>query len=189
MSLREKNTEAYQRYLIHALCAEVASKEAEVQAVRRSLRYRIGEFAIEAWPPSYRTLAIIVRISYALLRRKVRNLDIRLNDKASIPQFPLNGCRSSILVFGCQAPSTLENGDVFSQSDPGSLSYVLDSGRAPGTLVIRIVDQAIVRRISRLRLEGWKVVWLPENECDERDAALVAYLKTHVDDCADFSVS
>lgn len=174
--------ERWNSYLVQLLRADLASKEAEVASLRSSLRYRLGGWLIEAWPLSRRTLVNIIRLLIVFSRFNGRNRGTRRETQAPNLR-AIAGADTPVLIFGEQALGDYCRRSIFCSDDPVVLIQLLDKERPPGTLVVKLANEAIVRRLSRLRLNGWRVVWQPEGGINAIDAHLVAYLESHADEC------
>lgn len=162
---------------------EAASKEAELQSLRNSLRYRVGGWMLEAFPPGRRTIVVAWRLIrlYLALRRGRR--------AASKPQnqlvLPDESRSASTLVLGTAFPAAIQGEDHLWRTDNAQLMALrLDSGAFAKTLIVRVPDGVVMRRIERARLQGTKVVWWPESST-AADSALISYIRTHADECRD----
>lgn len=161
----------YNIYLIRLLQEEAESARIEVSAIRNSLRYRVGGFAVQAFPPSLRSLRPLSQlIRLFLLRRKDAQ--------------PVKAVSSLSLVVNMQAPLWMlssaheldsENTSVWITDNVGLLVQCADKTTETKTLVLRVLSTAVLQRIARLQLQGWHIIWDPQLDV-EHDAAMTAYI-------------
>lgn len=183
MTARNNSKGDWQGYLIEALKEDLNSREAEIDSIRNSLRYRVGGWVLEAWPPSHRTLFIMARMLVAFIRLKKRsNVGTRksVNSTGSVVS---TGQDVEFVVFGRRVPEVYQGTHTICSGDPVALMALLDSDMRAGTLILRLADQALTRRVERLRLSGWRIVWWPEGAETGQMSPQVQYLAAHADEC------
>ncbi len=173
----------YGFYLVKILKEEVSSRDSEMAALRSSLRYRVGGWVLEAWPPSYRTLVIMARMVVAFIRLKRRGSSSRATVPRSLTVPEQTESFTNVVVFGTQVPDPFKVEGTVCFDDPAALIALLDTEQPAGTLVLRVADQAAIRRVQRLRLNGWRVVWWPEESSGVGEPSLACYLSAHADEC------
>lgn len=174
-------------YLVEVLRGEVASREAEIEALRASLRFKVGGWVLEAFPPSRQTIALPVRLLRLFLRR--RNPQLLQHTASEAAPFSAEMSSASTIVLGRNIPHPLEqeNANIWHTQDETLVARRLDmKGSVPGLLVLRGLSEQILRRLERARQTGWRVIWHPEAEPAALDPALEAYIRAHVDEIRDF---
>lgn len=173
-------------YLVEVMRGEVASREGEIEALRTSLRYKVGGWVLEAFPPSRRTIALPVKLLRLFLRR--RNPRLRQHTAREAAPFSAEMRSASTIVLGRNIPHVIEqeNANIWHTQDEALVARRLDmKGSAPGLLVLRSLSEPILRRLERARHTGWRVIWHPELEPAALDPALEAYVRAHVDEIRD----
>lgn len=183
MTARNDAKGDWQGYLIEALKEDLNSREAEIDSIRNSLRYRVGGWVLEAWPPSHRTLFILARMLVAFIRLRKRKNVVAGKRSSSTGSAGFAGQNAEFVVFGHCVPEVYAGERTICSDDPASLVVLLDSDMPAGTLVLRLPDQAISRRVERLRLRGWRIVWWPEGSETGEESPQVQYLAAHADEC------
>lgn len=167
--------------LLDIALQEAASKEAELQSLRNSLRYRVGGWMLEAFPLGRSTLVAawrLIRLYVAL--RHGRGAANKLLAQLALPEESL---RASTLVLGTAVPVAIQGADNLWHTTSAELMALrLDSGASAETLIVRVPDGMALRRIARARLQGTKVIWWPESST-VADPALISYIRTHADEC------
>lgn len=176
-----EKTPNWEAFLIEALREEIATREAELDALRSSVRFRLGGMILESFPPNRRALSAIGGIFRLALRRR----DARAN-KSPAKTADASDIRfgeAAVIVFGYTIPSSIANMDAVKTDSADIIGALLDEPhQEPRTLVMRILSEKIIRRVERARLAGWRVVWCPENGESDIDDALSSYVQAHVDD-------
>ncbi|WP_417530284.1 hypothetical protein [Marinobacter lipolyticus] len=183
MTARNDAKGDWQGYLIEALKEDLNSREAEIDSIRNSLRYRVGGWVLEAWPPSHRTVVIMVRMLVAFIRLKKRKNIVTGKASRSADGAISGGQNVEFVVYGHCVPEVYAGERAICSDDPAALVVLLDSDMPAGTLVLRLADQAISRRVERLRLSGWRIVWWPEGVETGEESPQVQYLSAHADEC------
>ncbi len=165
--------------LIDASREEIAAHEAELHALQGSARYRVGGWLLGVWPPSVRTAGVLLQLLRHFFRRRARrSRNATLRSPGKTPQAAV---QASTIIFGPAVPGADNAEGVWACGDPRLVARRLDMPGRAGTLIIRTVDQQILRRVGRLRYLGWRVHWLPARRQDEADPALLAYARAHTD--------
>lgn len=173
-------------YLVEVMRGEVASRDAEIEALRASLRYKVGGWVLEAFPPSRQTAALPVKLLRLFLRRRYPRLP--QHTAKEVAPFSAGMRSASTIVLGRNIPHLLQqkNADLWHTQDEALVARRLDmKGSVPGLLVLRCLSEQILRRLERARQTGWRVIWQPEVESSELDPALEAYVRAHVDEIRD----
>lgn len=169
MKASSKLKDDWQSYLIEALREDLKSRESEITALRNSLRYRLGGWVLEAWPPGYRTVVVAARFAVALIR--LRKGAKKSGSGRSLRHWDENQsrCGHEVLVFGKQCPDSWSAYKALCLDNASEVAAYLDSSSKPSTLIVTRSNQAIARRIERLKLEGWSVFWHrnPSESCTD----------------------
>ncbi|WP_024849591.1 MULTISPECIES: hypothetical protein [unclassified Aminobacter] len=172
---------SWETFLVEVLREEVASREAELDALRASLRYRVGSWALEAFPPGWGTVIFFSRLLRLFLRRRTQKPSGAISGRhrgQSEAQHHAN-----IVVFGRNVPACYAKDDVWQTKNADLIAHRLDmKGSVPGILVVRQVSEKILRRVERARRDHWHVIWYPEETSSTFDPALVAYILAHADE-------
>ena len=171
-------------FLVEILREEIASRDAELDALRGSLRFQVGSWALEAFPPGRGTIVFFVRLLRLFLRRRTK----RPVAAASNNHPGLNAMmtKASVVVFGHSIPPDIKADNIWLTQDADLVANRLDmKAGEPGLLIIRSLSEKILRRLERARRARWRVVWQPEDETSALDPALAAYIHAHVDDMQD----
>lgn len=170
-------------FLLDIAREEAASKEAELQSLRNSLRYRVGGWILEAFPPGLRTFFVLWRLTKLYL--------IRLHGRGTTGKprsnlvLSVEALQATTLMLGATLPDEVGNIDGFWSTENAELMALrLDSGPIAHTLILRRPSCSVLRRIARVKLGGAKVIWWPEVSVDP-GTALVAHIRTHADQCRD----
>lgn len=168
-------------YLLDIAREEAASKEAELQSLRNSLRYRVGGWVLEAFPPGRRTLVVLWRLArLCIARMRGRATAARASANLVLPEEAL---KSETLIHGSTVPEEMAgSGAVWRTDNAGLMALRLDAGPAATTLVVRRPSGEVLRRIARAKLDGTKVIWWLEDST-EAEPALVAYARAHAHEC------
>jgi hypothetical protein len=167
-------------YLVAALREDIAACEAELELLRGSLRYRVGGWLLEALPLGRRTFVIFFRVLRFYVKRTAGGAPQAKRLPSSLPA-AFSGS-SDVVVFGWENPEGWVDDEVWGTTDADGTAERLDASVSQGVLVIRQVDQRILRRVARLRRKGWRVVYEPNEKVKEANPALVAYALGHVDE-------
>lgn len=160
---------------------EIRSLEAELERIRGSMRYRVGGIILTELMPlgrhSFSAISKLVRLYMS--RRRLWGSEtppggsIR-NDFCTI--------HSNVIVYGSKVSGNGEELDrSYATQDAHAIARHLDAATVAGTLIIRRTDPVILRRMDRLRIAGWKLVWWPENSASN-DPAYMSYVRSHCDE-------
>jgi hypothetical protein len=170
-----------QSYLIDIAREEAASKEAELQSLHNSLRYRVGGWVLEGFPPGWRTFVVLWRLTRLGIAR-MRNRDVTAKASANLV-LPEEALKSATLIHGATVPVEIaDTGAVWRTDNSRLMALRLDAGPTANTLVVRLPAGEVLRRIARAKLDGTKVIWWPEDSADV-EPALVAYARAHAHEC------
>lgn len=166
--------------LIEVLRAEVDAARAETDVVRASLRYRLGDLLLQALPISWGAWRVFPRVLF--LYRTYRRSYV---EKKPAGRVKSSATSSTAIDCNCLIVSTAPVGvehkpGVHCVTDPAAALERLDA--APlSQLVLRKVDESIVRRLWRLKLQGCHIVWWPESL--EAHLPIERYVRVLADEC------
>lgn len=171
-----------EKYLLEATREDVASREAELQAVRSSLRYRVGGWVLEAMPLGRNTFLAFAKLVKVYFRRRA---DASASVSSCLAAINLDEQKllSPVVVLGGGCPATVNAEGAWYTDDAEAVAKRLDLDRKVGTLVLRRPNVEVLRRLERSRQAGWHVIWCPEVEESVHLEPLIAYTKAHVDQC------
>ncbi|WP_137088530.1 hypothetical protein [Ectopseudomonas oleovorans] len=160
------------------LLAEIESRQQELDALRSSIRYRLGDEMLQALPLSWRSLRVLPRL-YALFRTYRRNL-IPRSRKAGVAKTALTvqASNASVIYYG-GAPAESSSA-VWWCSDAAALLARLDMAPV-SQLVLREINEPIARRLGRLQLQGCQIIWWPS--LPEAVDPLQRYVQSLADEC------
>lgn len=172
-----------QSYLLDIAREEATSIETELHSLRNSLRYRVGGWMLEAFPPGGRTLVVLWRlVGLSLARLRGRGVAGNAGRDLVLPEVAL---QRMTLVLGPALPEEVAITDGIWRTDNAELmARRLDSGAPANTLILRLPASPLLRRLERAKLAGTKVIWWPEASVDF-EPALVNYVRGHADECRD----
>lgn len=170
----------YEDQIIELLRAESEGARSEVEALRASLRYRLGDLLLQVLPLSWRSLYILPRLlmfyrTYKRNRMKVESN--KLYEAASQISIDL---KCSCLIFAQSVAETEWDRGACRTDDSAVVQARLDAGPL-SRLVLGKVDEQIVRRLGRLKLQGCEIIWCPE--APETDSAIEHYVRALADEC------
>ena len=168
-----------QSYLLDIAQEEAASKEAELHSLRNSLRYRVGGWALELFPPGRRTFVVLWRLTRLCISHiRGRGAPGNLTENLVLPE---EAREATTLVLGTTLPEGIA-GNVWRTDSAQLMALRLDSGPTASTLVMRLPASEVLRRIARAKLDGTDVIWWPEDSI-EVESALVGYARGHAHEC------
>lgn len=170
----DKPSQYFTRFLNEALLEDLASREAELQDLRNSLRFRVGGIVLEAFPPSLRSFRAVWKLMRMYRSRPGKKEQI---ERGSLPN---HAWRENVVTFGSSHLLDATEIDGWICEDENLVVQRLDFGEK-GTLVIRRPTSMLARRLARVKLQGWRIVWWPENASDF-DPALVEYIAGKADE-------
>lgn len=142
-------------WLVSLLRAEVEAARAETDAVRTSLRYRLGDVLLQALPLSLRSVRVIPKL-FALLmtyRRGVRRRRPAGMAGVSFAALPVGALQCSQVIYKPDVSATSVVDGVLQTNDEGVLVARIDAG-AIDLLVLYAVSEPIARRLARLQWQG-----------------------------------
>jgi hypothetical protein len=168
-------------YLVEALREDVTSLEAELEMLRASLRYRVGELvlqmAVSPMRSGVRTLRRLARLLIGARRRAVGSGGAPL-----ARDLPDAAIKARVVVLGQSLPDSHGLGrELWMTEDVDAVCGMIDAGVVGDRLVLRQAVPALLRRLERARVTGWRVLWWPEPESDQLPA-LAAYARAHCDE-------
>jgi len=169
-------------YLVEALREDVASLEAELDVLRGSLRYRVGDLvlqmAVSPMRSGLRPLHRLVRLLLGARRRAAGSSIV-----AAVRDLPDVVSSAPVIVLGRAPPEHHSLGpDLWITDDVEAVCRRIDSGVVGDRLVIRRAEPAFLRRLERARLAGWRVTWWPEPGPGDAPS-LALYARAHADEC------
>ena len=177
MFLNEKMKAKVLRDVLHE---ELMSRDAELEAIRNSLRYRVGGWVLEALPLGPNTILACIKLLKLYFKRISKD-----SPDITIPKSENTILMSPVVVFGRESPKGVEWEDVWCTLDATLVGERLDREGAAGTLVLRNANVQVLRRLQRSRNLGWYVIWYPEEKesVSMNLKALTDYAKAHADKC------
>lgn len=160
------------------LLAEIETRQQELDALRSSIRYRLGDEMLQALPLSWRSLLVLPRL-YGLFRTYRRNL-IPRSRKAGVAKTALTvqASNASVIYYG-GAPAESSSAAWWC-SDAAALLARLDMAPV-SQLVLRHINEPIARRLGRLKMQGCRIIWWPEEE--QADSLMENYVRALADEC------
>lgn len=171
----DNSCQSFSKYLNEALIEDLATREAELQDLRNSLRFRVGGIVLEAFPPSLRSFKAIWKL--------VRMYQNRPGKKGRVERgkLPSHALQESVVIFGSSSFPDETEVDGWVCEDENLVAQRLDLGEK-GTLVMRRPASMLARRLARVKLQGWRVIWWPEDGASDFDPALVEYIVGQADE-------
>jgi hypothetical protein len=173
-------------YVIEVLREHNNSLEAELQNLQGSAQFRLSSLILNGlFPLGPNTLRTCLKL-FSIYRTRARAGASKA--RVGVDADALRFSSASTIVFGTAMPESMENQQsVWLTGDEAALVARLDQGAGGGVLVVRVPSQAILRRLERIRTEGWHTVWFPESS-GQASPALVAYASSHCDEVREASV-
>ncbi|KJU78803.1 MAG: hypothetical protein C0452_10780 [Pseudomonas sp.] len=165
--------------LQNLMLAEIESRQQELDALRSSIRFRLGDVMLQALPLSWRSLQVLPRL-YALFRTHRRNQGRRSRPE-SITQTALTSqaLGASVIYYGKEAVEGV-SAAACSFTDPVALVARLDMAPV-SQLILRDISEPIARRLGRLQLQECRIIWWPS--VPEADDPLQQYVRSLADEC------
>lgn len=145
----------YTRYLNELLREEIESVQADAQALRNSLRYRVGGVVLEAFPPSlhsFPALWRLVRLYRQRSSRLVNQPTVSSSVPVTLPEEALSATHLMLASTGASTPGG------WVTEHPHQLALRLDRGPAVAELTLRKAEVPVIRRLARLKALGVKIV-------------------------------
>jgi hypothetical protein len=168
-------------HLLAIMREEIASRESELDAIRKRSRCRLGKWAIESLLLRWSSIAMLFKFLPFYLKRRGKHSGAAFlwHQKPTLPKAAM---QSRFVVFGECAPNVIADDEAWVSEDAELVASRLDSDSASAILVIRKPNQAVLRRLERAKLQGWQIWWAPEKAVD-MDIAMAAYAVSHADKC------
>jgi hypothetical protein len=160
------------------LLAEIESRQQELDALRSSIRYRLGDVMMQALPLSWRSLRVLPRL-YALFRTYRRNLGRRSGPEASTKTALTPQALGASVIYYGKAPMQGMSA-AWCCTDPVALIERLDVAPV-SELILCEISEPIARRLGRLQLQGCRIIWWPS--LPETDDPLQQYVRSLADEC------
>ncbi|MDP5211155.1 hypothetical protein [Microbulbifer sp. 2205BS26-8] len=173
-------------HLLEVLREEVASCEAELEEVQNSLRYKAGGWIIEAFPLGSNTISACLKLARLYLSQSKKRSTTATSTLSSKSSYHTRSA-PEVVVLGRKLPATLCTKAVWCTEDIELLTRRLDQDNINGILVLRKPEIQVLKRVERLRLMGWYIIWSPQEKSLLDSEELVAYVKAHADQCLDES--
>jgi hypothetical protein len=164
--------------LQNLMLAEIESRQQELDALRSSIRYRLGDVMMQALPLSWRSLRVLPRL-YALFRTYRRNLERRSRPEAATKTaLTSQALGASVIYYGKEAAQGMAAACSF--TDPVALVARLDMAPV-SQLILREISEPIARRLGRLQLQECRIIWWPS--VPEADDPIQQYVRSLADEC------
>ena len=145
------------RYLIRLLQADVESARAEAKAVRGSIRYRLGDVLLQAFPLSFRSFRVMPRFLALLLTHR-RNVRSTRSVGVTAEHLPAGAFQCRDVVYKPSLSQWLIVGNnSWETNNEAALLARLDAGPLK-RLELYAITEPIARRLARLQLQGCVVV-------------------------------
>lgn len=164
--------------MVVLLREQLKEAEQELQSVRNSLRYRIGDIALQAVPLSWRSLRLLPRLweLYRSMRSGVGRGGGVVSSQLAIDESAL---RSADLSLGKGLESKLGR---WITDDAELMAQRLFMGAPVSSLTLRTLSVPVARQLGRLHQGGTKIIWWPDPEVDH-PPELVSYVAPLFDKC------
>lgn len=144
-------------HLIRLLQADVESARAETEAMRSSIRYRLGDVLLQALPLSFRSFRVIPRLLALLLTHR-RNVRSTRSAAVTAEHLPAGAFQCSDVVFKPTLSQWLIVGNnSWETNNEAALLARLDAGPVK-RLTLYAITEPIARRLARLQWQGCVVV-------------------------------
>lgn len=165
-------------FLIKLLREEVKEAEQELQNLRISLRYKIGDVLLQALPISWRSFQVLPRL-FKLYKNRASSSNTPVRNLSLSKQPPKSALISSNLALGVDFT---DSSDFWSTSDAELMALRLYSDAPITSLVLRSLSVSVVRQLARIQQNGAKVIWWPDPAI-EHPRDLEAYVVALADEC------
>lgn len=160
------------------LLAEIESRQQELDALRSSIRFRLGDVMLQVLPLSWRSLQVLPRL-YALFRTHRRNQGRRSRPEPTTQTaLTSQALGASVIYYGKEAVEGVSAACSF--TDPVALVARLDMAPV-SQLILRDISEPIARRLGRLQLQECRIIWWPS--VPEADDPLQQYVRSLADEC------
>lgn len=164
-------------FLKSLLQAELEQVRAEVDSLRASIRYRLGDLMLQGFPLSWRSLKVLPRF-FSLYRTYRRNTSTRIFSERLVSQLPAEALVCRTLLLTRDPRCAIET--LWATSDAVALASRLDI--APTSeLTLRFVTESVARRLGRLKMQGCRIIWWPEGE--QAGSVMESYVRALADEC------
>ena len=143
--------------LLDILKTELDSARAETEAVRSSIRYRLGDVLLQALPLSFRSFRVVPRLLALLLTHR-RNVRSTRSVAVTAEHLPVAAFQCSDVVFKPSLSQWLIVGNnSWETNNEAALLARLDAGPVK-RLTLYAITEPIARRLARLQWQGCVVV-------------------------------
>jgi hypothetical protein len=147
--------------LVSVLRAEVQSARAEASAVRNSLRYRLGDALLGAFPISLKSFRVIPKVLVLLFTHR-RNVRASAHGAGSaVEALPSESVQCSHVSYDPGGSHTSVDDGVWRTNTERLLLARLEAGPVK-ELVLHAVSEPIARRLARLQWQGCRIECLAE---------------------------
>ena len=164
--------------MIDLLREQVKEAEQELQALRSSLRYRIGDIVLQALPLSWRSVRVLPRLLTLYKRRHSA-----VGGAGAISTHTSNLPQSALLTTGLGLGTGLEStSQCWATTDAALMALRLRADAPVTSLVLRSLSVPIVRQLARVQQNGGKVIWWPDPNV-QHSVELEAYVVALADEC------
>lgn len=144
-------------HLIRLLQADVESARAETEAVRSSIRYRLGDVLLQALPLSFRSFRVVPRLLALLLTHR-RNMRSARSVAVTSEHLPVAAFQCGHVVFKPSLSQWLIVGrECWETNNEAALLVRLDAGPVK-RLELYAITEPITQRLARLQWQGCVVV-------------------------------
>lgn len=146
-------------HLIRLLQADVELARAETEALRSSIRYRLGDVLLQALPLSFRSLRVVPRLLALLLtHRRNRNMRSARSIAMVNEHLPLGAFQCFDIAFKPSLSQwSIITNERWETNNESVLLARLDAGPVRN-LELDTVTEPIARRLARLQWQGCVVV-------------------------------
>lgn len=159
------------KFLIELLREDVKETEQELNSLRSSLRYQVGDTVLKALPLSVQSFRVLPRL-FELYRShgKANSFnDKKISDMNSVIQKSLSFDELGLGKGFKNAPQ------LWTTTDAELMALRLRSAVPVTSIVLRTLSVTVVRQLARYKLAGTKIVWWPDPNA-QHSADLEAYI-------------